>query len=134
MARTYRTLSLSLPPEAVARLDVRGKAEGKTAARVAAEVVLRDVSMFDEAINLPLDGQGDNSMLLHQCIVHERSARGIVTRQHQTISLVDISRIRGGRVDVVEVFLDGEWMEIEGKFDEFKVIWERAKATTASIS
>jgi len=66
--------------------------------------------------------------MLYDCIVHERDARGLTVRQHQTISLVDITRIRGGRVDVVEVLLDGDWLEIEAKFDEFRLTWERAKA------
>ena len=43
MARTYRTLSLSLPPEVVAQLEKTGKEQGKTAARVAAEMVLYEV-------------------------------------------------------------------------------------------
>lgn len=38
--RTARTLCLSLPPDVVAQLKARGDAEGKTAARVAAEIVL----------------------------------------------------------------------------------------------
>lgn len=42
--RTYLTLSLSLPPEAVRELERIGKLTGKTAARVAAEVALRLVS------------------------------------------------------------------------------------------
>lgn len=40
LPRTYRTLSLSLPPEAVAILEQRAKPQGKTAARLAAELVL----------------------------------------------------------------------------------------------
>ncbi len=43
MARTYRTLSLSLPPEVADRLARAGEADGKTAARVAAEIVIRAV-------------------------------------------------------------------------------------------
>lgn len=43
MARTYLTLSLSLPPEAVNRLGDRGRTTGKTANRVAAEIVLREL-------------------------------------------------------------------------------------------
>jgi len=41
VARTYRTLSLSLPPEVADRLAQAGEADGKTAARVAAEIVIR---------------------------------------------------------------------------------------------
>ena len=44
MARTYRTLSLSLPPGVFAMLHSIGKKTGRTGARVAAEVVLRAVS------------------------------------------------------------------------------------------
>src|SRR5688572_26229592 len=124
MARTYRTVSLSLPPEAVARLEARAKTEGKTAARVAAEVVLRDVSMSTAPIAPVPDDEGDQSMLLHECIVHERDPRGLFSRQYQTLSLVDITRIRGGKVGLVDVRLDGEWLEIEGDFEEFKAKWE----------
>lgn len=42
MARTAKTLSLSLHPSAVAKLDAIGKATNRTAARVAAELVLAD--------------------------------------------------------------------------------------------
>jgi len=35
--------------------------------------------------------------------------------------------------NVVDVFLDGRWMEIEAKFDDFKLLWEGAKATAAGI-
>lgn len=51
MARTYRTLSLSLPPEAASRLEERGRSRGKSAARVAAELVLATLSTawHDEA-------------------------------------------------------------------------------------
>ena len=44
MARTYRTLSLSLPPGVVEELAAVGKRTARTAARVAAEVVLREIS------------------------------------------------------------------------------------------
>jgi hypothetical protein len=44
LARTYKTLSLSLPPAAVKALAARGKDRGMVAARVAAEIVLRDVA------------------------------------------------------------------------------------------
>ena len=71
--------------------------------------------------------------MVYQCVVHEPTGRGMFAREQQTISLVDITRIRGGRVDVVDVFLDGRWMEIEAKFDDFKLLWEGAKATAAGI-
>lgn len=44
MARTYKTLSLSLPPAAVKKLAARGKSTGRVAARVAAEIVLREIA------------------------------------------------------------------------------------------
>lgn len=44
MARTYKTLSLSLPPEVVVELEAIGKSTARTAARVAAEIVLRKVA------------------------------------------------------------------------------------------
>ncbi len=47
MARTYQTLSLSLPPEIVTQLEKRGKKGKKTAARVAAEIVIREVNTSD---------------------------------------------------------------------------------------
>jgi hypothetical protein len=43
MSRTFRTLSLSLPPSAELALKERGKKIGKTAARVAAMIVLREL-------------------------------------------------------------------------------------------
>ncbi len=42
--RTYRTLSLSLPPSAVRALEARGAREDKTAARIAAEIVLGELA------------------------------------------------------------------------------------------
>jgi hypothetical protein len=40
--RTYKTLSLSLPPDVVKKLERLGRADSnKTAARIAAEVVIR---------------------------------------------------------------------------------------------
>jgi hypothetical protein len=42
VARTYKTLSLSLPPGVVAKLAKIGKPTGRVAARVAAEIVLRE--------------------------------------------------------------------------------------------
>ncbi len=44
MARTYKTLSLSLPPGVVEELRVIGKPTGRTGARVATEIVLREVA------------------------------------------------------------------------------------------
>lgn len=44
MARTFKTLSLSLPPGVVGELSEIGKATGRVAARVAAEIVLREVA------------------------------------------------------------------------------------------
>lgn len=50
--RTYRTLSLSLPPEVVASLDRQGKAMGITAARVAANLVLQHHGSDDWKVRL----------------------------------------------------------------------------------
>ena len=53
MARTFKTLSLSLPPEAVEELRVLGAASGRSACRVAAEAVLshlRTVAAAREAV------------------------------------------------------------------------------------
>ena len=44
MARTYKTLSLSLPPGVVEELDAIGKTTDRTGARVAAEIVLREIA------------------------------------------------------------------------------------------
>ena len=44
MARTYKTLSLSMPPGVVKKLDAIGKRTGCVAARVAADIVLREVA------------------------------------------------------------------------------------------
>lgn len=44
MARTYRTLSLSLPPDVFKKLAAIGKATGRTGARVATEMVLREIA------------------------------------------------------------------------------------------
>ena len=64
------------------------------------------------------------SPLRLECIVHEPTARGIA-REHQVISLLDITRIRGGRADVVEIELNGRWLVIEARFEDFKLLWER---------
>lgn len=44
MARTYKTLSLSLPPGVVEELAMLGKPTGRVAARVATEIVLREIA------------------------------------------------------------------------------------------
>ena len=49
MARTFKTLSLSLPPGVVETLGTRGEATGRTAARVAAEIVLREIAKPSKA-------------------------------------------------------------------------------------
>lgn len=48
MARTYKTLSLSLPPGAFTQLAATGKSTGRTGARVAAEIVLRAIARIPE--------------------------------------------------------------------------------------
>lgn len=48
MARTFRTLSLSLPPGVVEELAAIGKTTGRTGARVAAEIVLRAIARIPE--------------------------------------------------------------------------------------
>jgi hypothetical protein len=44
MARTFKTLSLSLPPGIVEELASWGKLTGRSAARVAAEIVKREIA------------------------------------------------------------------------------------------
>lgn len=44
MARTYRTLSLSLPPAVFKTIGAIGKKTGRTGARVATEIVLREIA------------------------------------------------------------------------------------------
>jgi hypothetical protein len=44
VARTYKTLSLSLHPDIVKELAARGKATRRVAARVAAEIVLHEIA------------------------------------------------------------------------------------------
>jgi hypothetical protein len=44
MARTYKTLSLSLPPGVVEELAAIGKPAGRVAARVATQIVLREIA------------------------------------------------------------------------------------------
>lgn len=44
MARTFKTLSLSLPPGVVEELAAIGKTTGRVAARVAAEIVLHEIA------------------------------------------------------------------------------------------
>ncbi len=53
MPRTYRTLSLSLSPEAVDELTKTADAKGKTAARVAAEIVLDALGALDRDVESP---------------------------------------------------------------------------------
>lgn len=48
MPRIARTLSLSLHPDVVEKLDAVGRVTGRTAARVAAEIVLMDVARKNE--------------------------------------------------------------------------------------
>lgn len=49
MARTYKTLSLSLPPGIVEELTKIGRRAGRTGARVAAEIVLHQLAETSEA-------------------------------------------------------------------------------------
>jgi hypothetical protein len=53
MARTYRTLSLSLPPDVVEQLAALGKRNGCTGARAAAEIVLREIAAGRERRETP---------------------------------------------------------------------------------
>ena len=46
VARTYRTLLLSLPPGVVEELAMLGKPTGRVAARVATEMVLREIAQM----------------------------------------------------------------------------------------
>jgi hypothetical protein len=48
VARTYKTLSLSLPPAVVDELVRLGQPTGRTAARFAAEIVLHEVAARSE--------------------------------------------------------------------------------------
>jgi len=64
---------------------------------------------------------------LYTGIIHEPDGRGGFARERQTISLVDITRIRNARGDVVEAYLDGGWIEIEEQPEEFRRKWEAAK-------
>jgi hypothetical protein len=48
VARTYKTLSLSLPPGVVEELGMIGKPTGRVAARVATEIVLREIAKKPE--------------------------------------------------------------------------------------
>jgi hypothetical protein len=48
VARTYKTLSLSLPPGIVEELVAIGKPTGRTGARVAAEIVLREIAKLPD--------------------------------------------------------------------------------------
>lgn len=132
VARTYRTLSLSLPHEVVAQLESLARAAGKTAARIAVEIVVRDIGMSTQPLETQLNVEGDTTVL-HQCIVHEPTRPGMFAREHQTISLLDVTRIRGGKATVLDVFLGGRWLEIEGDFDAFRKLWETAKNTAAGI-
>lgn len=58
VARTYKTLSLSMPPGVVEELAAIGKTSGRTAARVAAEVVLREIARLPE----PKEVRGSRNM------------------------------------------------------------------------
>ncbi len=44
MARTYKTISLSVPPGVFEELAAIGKTTGRTGARVATEIVLRELA------------------------------------------------------------------------------------------
>lgn len=62
MARTYKTLSLSLslPPGVVHELIVMGRSSKRTGARVAAEIVLREV----EAQSRPQGGENRRRLVM----------------------------------------------------------------------
>ena len=58
MARTYKTLSLSLPPEVAKKLSAIGNATGRTGARVAAEIVLREIAKESSPKEEPAESRG----------------------------------------------------------------------------
>ena len=60
VARTYKTLSLSLPPGVVHELTMMGQPSRRTGARVAAEIVRREI----ETRSSRQGGQGDNRQRL----------------------------------------------------------------------
>lgn len=57
MPRTYKTLSISLPPDVVQTLCVIGQPTNRTGARVAAEIVLREVA----GRSMPGEAGGDEN-------------------------------------------------------------------------
>lgn len=66
----------------------------------------------------------------YECIVHEPTGPGTFAREHQTISLLDVTRIKGGRIGVVGVCLGGRWIDVEGDIEVFRQIWQAARAGT----
>jgi hypothetical protein len=80
MARRAVTLSLSLAPEIARSLKARGAKEGKTAARVAAEIVSRAVGFKPTPLR---SGAGSVSveMLDHRIADLEQLVATLVARQ-----------------------------------------------------
>lgn len=64
MPRTFRTLSLSLPPQAVDALAEAGRAMGKTSARIAAELVLGALGMDRDGNEARGQDEADPSRIL----------------------------------------------------------------------
>lgn len=80
MARTYKTLSLSLPPGVVEELAAIGKSTGRVAARVATEIVLREIAR--------LPAPKEETRRKSWCCaarVHPRSITLVGLRQHEGI-------------------------------------------------
>ncbi len=78
MARTYRTLSLSLPPDVLRRLEARGRKQGKTAARVAVEMVRAGLGDEDGAAK---DGEHERPCPALDSAVAAELDRRIPTRK-----------------------------------------------------
>jgi hypothetical protein len=67
MARTYKTLSLSLPPGVVKELTMVGKPTKRVAARVAADIVLREIATSFPT--KPTDGTRRRSWCCHARVI-----------------------------------------------------------------
>jgi hypothetical protein len=73
MARTYKTLSLSMPPGVVEELAMLGKPTNRVAARVAADIVLREVATSamkpKEALRGGMGGTRQRSWCCHARVI-----------------------------------------------------------------
>lgn len=126
MARTYQTLSLSLHPDACIQLDARGRKIGKTAARVAAEIVIGELAMHplgadDRDDALVVDGEFCDCLVLRS-----EGARSMPALGRERVHLAQATSLRAPLSGLgCEIRIGGEWVRVRAAADRLSLAWRR---------